>query len=125
VSVVPFRKPGWRSEAEIARDLERRMEELRLQAESPSIQAPCCSCRWADSFQAAWCHNPLVKGFGGKVHIGSGENDAAKRIPPLCGPEKALWRPKRFHQRHKIALRVAAGIVGLLAYISFLNWLTS
>jgi hypothetical protein len=79
-------------------DLEDRYRELKEQAAQmeadPAIRFPCRTCRWADTFEAAWCHQPLVKGFGERVHMGMDRGGLVnKAYPALCGPEKALWEP--------------------------------
>lgn len=92
----PEPKPmqAMRTREEIMAQLEARYAEIEAEANSPRRQFPCASCRWADKFEAAWCHQPLVKGFGDRVHMGMGE-EISKTIPNLCGPEKALWEPKQ------------------------------
>lgn len=81
-----------RTEEEIQAQLEARYREL--EAEGRQQDTSCVKCRWVHSFQAGWCLNPLIKGYGDGVHMGLGNSDRGKSIPPLCGPEKALWRPK-------------------------------
>ncbi|MGL5736199.1 MAG: hypothetical protein ACRCYS_15145 [Beijerinckiaceae bacterium] len=93
MSVAPFR--AVRTQEQIVAQCEARMAELEQTAASPQMKFPCATCRWADKFKAAWCHHPLVKGFGEEFHMGMDRSGLPhKRYPPLCGPEKALWEPK-------------------------------
>lgn len=73
-----------RSDEEIQRQLDARVEQLEREAKRRRAQVECRDCRYA---RGIYCVNPLVKGFGGPVAQFSTEAD-------ICGPEKALWRER-------------------------------
>jgi hypothetical protein len=102
-NVHPIRSGG-RTQEQVIAQLEARYAEMEAEAASraadPEHLYPCDTCRWGDHFETAWCHHPLVKGFGDRFYMGMDHNGlAAKRYPPLCGPEKALWELKAPPQR--------------------------
>jgi hypothetical protein len=99
-----------RSSAEIQRQLERRMAELEAEADrrnnDPLLLYPCETCRYSSPIGTdgyRWhtpehvkkygtCVCPLIKGFNPHGVL-------RNPIPPLCGPEKALWRPRLLDRR--------------------------
>ncbi len=112
-----------RTREQIIADCEKRYEELRAEKErqdsDPIIQRGCRSCRFCS--RKGWelpewfCNEPLVKGLGDRVTVGSwmvtefnygrGKHHTERRpgklpseihwrFPMPCGPEKALWQPK-------------------------------
>ena len=92
--ILPHEPAKERTPEEIQAQLEARMAELEAEAERIALrdQTACNRCRWADDFDAAWCHHPMVKGFGAQFHMGMDRSGIdQKTIPKLCGPEKALW----------------------------------
>lgn len=108
-----------RTQAEIVAQLEARYAQMEAELESPAMKWPCATCRWADKFEAAWCHQPLVRGLGEKVHMGMGATDRGKIIPRLCGPEKALWEPRRGLVTDEVPVigLVAIGAAGVIAVL--------
>lgn len=90
-----------RTQEQIVADCERRMKELQEEAErranDPNLTRPCNTCRWHSwrweyLEEGPQCSEPLIKGFSsGPIDMGMGKKP--NRIPPLCGPEKALWIP--------------------------------
>lgn len=85
-----------RTQEQIHRDIDRRFEELKREAESPARVRPCQKCRHFAGYkypsikETPKCRNPLVKGFEKRpVPL-----DFGSMASHLCGPEKALWEPK-------------------------------
>lgn len=91
-----------RTPEQITAQLEARYAELRAEAErrskDPRLLYPCETCRWFTvGYMNEFCNEPLVKGFGSGHTLKSW---GSVRPNHLCGPEKALWQPRRnFLQR--------------------------
>lgn len=90
-----------RTQEEILAQCEARYRELERQAEKiKELDAipKCKDCRWVDTrgyLNGGRCTQPLIKGFD---QIGPECFDRlaySKHRVALCGPEKALWEPKR------------------------------
>lgn len=104
-----------RTRDQIIQDCEDELERLRHKAElrrvDPLYTHPCTTCRFfkgQEDSLLGWdyrlCTEPLVQGFGQPHQMyhslegpRTGWQDDAGRtwvFPKLCGPEKALWRPR-------------------------------
>ncbi len=86
-----------RTREQIISDCEAAYQRLKEEAESKVITNPCYECD--HSILGVWCDHPLVKGFGEQPFLGM-EEELQPSNASLCGPEKALWEPRRsFLQR--------------------------
>lgn len=107
------KRSGHRTREEIMAQLEARYAELEAEKArrdvAPRLNFPCTTCRWFEAGQTMAvvpittddkCTAPLVRGFDASWRLGRPWVRAEHKIPPLCGPEKALWEPKlSFWQR--------------------------
>jgi hypothetical protein len=93
-NVVPISKNAtFRTAEQITEQLQERLEEMKAASEAPEYLWPCKTCRWAAS---SYCRNALVRGFPPTTKWNwDGGYSWAKEHAALCGPEKALWEPKR------------------------------
>lgn len=66
---------------------------MEREAGSPAKQFPCRSCRWWRDSIYEHCTNTLVTGFNKPDWCW--DKHAGMNASYLCGPEKALWEPKR------------------------------
>ena len=85
------KQPELRTPEQIQEQLEARYAEMVEEAklkEKAALTA-CSICRWSDG---AWCRNPLVIGIEQKSELIA---DRGELHAKLCGPEKALFEPKR------------------------------
>jgi len=97
-----------RTEAEMLKQFEARYIELKNEAQrksaDPDSKYPCKTCKWRssrddDGIGPYVCIEPLVKGYTPKracyqVAGVYGDWNGFCKVPPLCGPEKALWHKK-------------------------------
>lgn len=84
-----------RTQAEIEAALEERLAKLKVEAVERAAKAerPCKKCR---SGRGDRCHNALVKGFDDPpLTFDRYEPYSRDNKIYLCGPEKALWEPRR------------------------------
>lgn len=73
-------------------ELERRAEVIKKLEEQPK----CVDCRWAESrYLGHICNQPLIKGFDERGPCCFDRESYSNHRTALCGPEKALWEPKR------------------------------
>ena len=84
--VTPHRTPE-----QIREQLEARLAEMEREAVKPEKMLPCSACRWVDG---AWCKQPLVIGLECSPDLNWDRHHDTKAAK-LCGPEKALWEPRR------------------------------
>ncbi len=93
-NVTPIRKE--RTPEEIQEQLEARLAELEQEAQRPERLYPCASCRWAEKgTRRPYCYQPLITGLEGKSARRWAYDALQADYNVLCGPEKALWEPKR------------------------------
>ena len=88
-----------RTQEEILAQCEARYRELERRAEAIKkleAQPKCVDCRWAESrYLGHICNQPLIKGFDERGPNCFDRTSYSKHHTALCGPEKALWEPKR------------------------------
>jgi len=80
-----------RTEAEIQAQLAARLAQMEADAERPERVWPCATCRHSHGVR---CRQPLIQGFDRKDKP-SWDFDKHHTDVKLCGPEKALWEPRR------------------------------
>lgn len=89
-----------RSQEEIIAQCEARLRILEREAERRGAEAAkpkCRDCRWVlDRNRGVFmkCREPLIVGFGDPVYAYDADA-GGRRLCSLCGPEKALWQPRR------------------------------
>jgi len=84
---------GHRTPEQIREQVEARYAEMEREINSPAMQFPCKSCRWA-AYGPGYhdCIHPLVMGI---KHVRArAMDDWVRPDATLCGIEKALWEPK-------------------------------
>ena len=90
-----------RTQEEILAQCEARYRELERRAEAIKkleAQPKCVDCRWIDTrgyLNGGICNQPLIKGFDELGPYCFDRESYSKHRTVLCGPEKALWEPKR------------------------------
>ena len=90
-----------RTQEEILAQCEARYCELERRAEvikKLEAQPKCVDCRWIDTrgyLNGGICNQPLIKGFDELGPYCFDRESYSKHRTVLCGPEKALWEPKR------------------------------
>jgi len=82
---------SYRTPEQIMAQLEARLAEMERDAAKPERVFPCSACRWLDG--RTRCKQPLVIGLG--TWELNAEYGGEWRHAKLCGPEKALWEPRR------------------------------
>lgn len=115
---------GHRTPEEIQRQMEKRLAEMEEEAKSPKYTMPCSGCKYVVDGAYLRCKNPLVMGLEGNpkwaVDEGSGLGISLRVGAALCGPEKALWRPKD-KVRWKPWMGWVAGVVVAAAFLVLLG----
>ena len=100
---------NYRTTEQIAAQIEARKAEIEAEAQTPAYRFPCRTCKWqlqtlgSPSFPSLrHCSEPLVVGLDYPRPL-----DLS--IPPLCGPERALWQPKLSWQQRLLRLSRIVG----------------
>lgn len=90
-NVTPIRKE--RTPEEIKQQLEARLAEIEAEADRARFKeaTACRKCRWSNEIGSR-CKQALVIGFDVDWVT---SHDWSVHSATICGPEKALWEPKR------------------------------
>ena len=84
---------SYRTAEQITAQIEARKAEIEAEAQTPAYLFPCRTCKWQRQTLGSpsipsrqLCCEPLVVGL-------DYPRPTDLSIPPLCGPERALWQP--------------------------------
>ena len=89
-NVRALNAPQARTREQILAECQARYAEMEREAAMPERQFPCSTCTYGGGTR---CRNPLIIGIERKsVAVWDQTHPLEAR---LCGPEKALWEPRR------------------------------
>lgn len=89
-NVVDLHAPQHRTPEQILAECQSRYDQMVQDAARPEHQFPCSTCAHGGGTR---CRQPLIVGIERRsVSVWDGSKPAGAR---LCGPEKALWQPRK------------------------------